>query len=298
MPISLATTPPPSQFRLALTGLPGSRKTTILLHFALFEALRGKSLYIADLDGNMTTALGVDGKEEKNRIGNTLLGAYPDRKFQHEGKEYQFNILYTDIPAEARKSNAALSRKTGSFTQEKLMEVLESEIDAVMKMKDVGVIAIDSQTVLNKIILDSISKGGTEGMTRQKWGEFMADLQRLIFAVRATDKIVIWTAHELPEYRDLYDAKGNVIGHELTEFVLNIPGQVKHQFSAFFSDTWTLDYEYAGGKPKWSMRTHPTSMQVHVKNSLNLPEKIDLPNDYKSIFPTLWQYLGPRYPRV
>lgn len=279
------TNPPPSQLRVALIGKPGTRKTTIGLHFALFEALRGKGLYIADLDGNMTTALGLF---ESN---------YPNYTFLHEGKSHQINIFHTDFVRVAQEENKKLNKSSAGFSNQFILDRLYSELDEVKKNDAIGAILIDSQTMLNGVITDTLTNGGALAMQIQHWGQFIEKLQRFIFSVRATNKIVIWTAHEYPKYRDVRNASGAVIGQELEEFKINIPGKSADSFSSFFSDTWAFEFLVKNNKPEWFMTTLQTPLQDYVKNSLGLPPEIELPNEYGNIFTTLWGYVGARYPK-
>lgn len=284
---TLSKNPPDAQLRIALCGLPGTRKTTIGLHFALFEAMRGKALYVADLDGNMTTALGLFQK------------TYPNFKFTHDGKEYTYDIRYTDFVKETQAANKKLNKSMDSFTHEKSLELLQKDLDLVAKDDTIGCVFIDSQTVLNQYVMAAVK--GTDApeteMRIQDWNAFMSWMQQLIFAVRSTGKIIIWSAHEQPEYEEVRDKDGKVTGKQLSEFTFNIPGKTKHSFSSYFSDTWSFDYVVDGKTPKWTMLTHQTSMQTHVKNSLNLPPSINLPNEYRDIFPTFYNFLGERYPK-
>lgn len=283
---STATKPPPSQLRFALCGLPGTRKTTFILHLALFEALRGKKLYIADLDGNMRTALRLFEKH------------YPSGKpFKFDGKEYKYEILYTDFNEATQKLNKDLNKSTKNFTHEKTLELLQKEFDVVAKDSSIGAVGIDSQTVLNTYIIDSLTDGGSRQMYLNDWGSFEGTLTRFIFAVRSLNRVTAWSAHEVPEYHETRDAKGNVTGRELSEFVFNIPGKSKNQFASFFSDVISFDLEAKGEKVKWTATCEKTALQLHVKNSLNLPNNLTLPNEYTEIFPFLYQYIGDAYPR-
>jgi hypothetical protein len=284
---SFSKAKPPQQFRLATMGLPGSGKTTLAFIIALLEAEKDKATYIIDIDDNMSAA------------SAPFFEAFPHME------EWIFWDTTEDL---AHKELKRLNRKLDEADRHFMLPILRKMLYDLHKHnadpanKRIGHVVIDSQSTLNKYIMDYVRQDIPvdakaklpEGQMRiQDWGVFANYLTQFILDVRATQCDVTWAVHEKVK------TKKQIVDDEVVEvnagWELNIPGGRKDVFAGFFSDSWALDVMTDKGVTKRTLRAQRNKVQDYLKNSLQLPATdITLPNDYGKLADTIRGLIGDR----
>lgn len=158
-------------------------------------------------------------------------------------------------------------------------------INAAAGMSEVRTIIIDSLTFLCDALIAHILKhavkekgkpeliiAGEKAMEQSYWTPFKMQLQRLIMAVRGTNKYFVCTVHETAET----DKEGNVI-----KYVPCVPGQLRDKLGGMFTDVWRCSQkDVPHGNPprlvkKFIVQTAPSS-RMQLGNSLGLPPEFEL----------------------
>lgn len=118
----------------------------------------------------------------------------------------------------------------------------------------------------------------------QDYGTIMSLLNKLVAFLRATNKIVIVTSHQSWDKDDVTGA---------VRYTLAIPGQMKHNLGAFFTDVWgTMVEQAGGGKVKYTIRTRPSGYHVALGTSIRaLPASIDVTDKTPA---QIWDLLKPQ----
>jgi hypothetical protein len=196
--------------------------------------------YFLDLDKNLDSAVRVAG----------------GKKFFFDQPTSQEDGSPTD-PAKVYPYAMDLLKKAALDPQVKTL-VIDSLSTLTIHM--VTYILAEASRIENKRI---------EQMRIQDYGTVMGLLQKLVAFLRATNKIVVVTSHQSWDKDDVTGA---------IRYTLAVPGQMKHNLGAFFTDAWgTMVSPVAGGKYKYEIRTRPTGFHVSLGTSVRaLPSSIDI----------------------
>lgn len=241
--------------RIALMGLPGSRKTSLILYLTSLLP-EGKTAFIADLDNNFRTAY-------EPLIAKTKLGAEP-----------YFSSYEDKQTAEARKA---------------VFPALKHNLAKAAKMDDVQLIAIDSQTRLTDIIIAKIKGDENRNSMRiQDWGTFAELLHDLFYEIMAARKTIVWVFHQKAVNRTEKDAEGNEV-QVFKNYAPAVPGQSADTITSLFTDAWYSDIEAKKYKAKWWLHVTKQHDNPYIKNSFGLSESIELPLDSFNIAEKLKQ---------
>lgn len=156
---------------------------------------------------------------------------------------------------------------------------------------DVSTIVIDSASTLSLFAVSHILAEVTrmegkkvEQMRIQDYGRILNLFQRLITFLRGSGKLVVVTSHQTFDKDEMTGA---------LNYTLALPGQMKFNFGAFFTDVWgTTGEPAAGGKYKYKIRTRPTGRHVALGTSVrSLDSEIDITDKTPS---EIWSILSPK----
>lgn len=103
-----------------------------------------------------------------------------------------------------------------------------------------------------------------KNMTISDWVPFRNMLAKLVDSLRATRRIVIFTAHEEVNKNDL---DGSLL------VTVNIPSKLAGNIGGFFSDVWRCESEEVQGEVRFKIRAMPSPMVPSLGNSLGLPKE-------------------------
>jgi hypothetical protein len=237
------TTLPPSDKAIIIIGDPGTRKTTLALHFP--------QPYFLDCDGNLSAPV------EQTNIHSFLYdsAARDDTgAIIHPILRYQHCISCLNQAAASPDVRTIIIDSLTSFTDILLSEVRRQEFGA------------SAATDLARDAADN------KAMRIQDWGKFAFLIKNLITKLRTCGKIIVVTAHNSFE-KDEVDSR-------FKQFI-NVPGQAKTTISGLFTDCWHTFMEVKGvgetAKHNFLVRTLPVSEVDHrgVKSSFRNLKRIN-----------------------
>jgi len=237
-------------------GPPGSRKTTLCLQFP--------KVYVEDCDRNLS------GPETYIRKTN------PSFSYAYNPIRYDANGNMRDI--------------------EECYDILCSDLTAIAKepktYEQVSTVVVDSLSHVNEFVIRHVLKLQNKSkrvfeMEQRDWNPFKSfSYIFLVARLEQTNKNVICTCHEGKLYeKDPKDQSAKIlIGYEPL-----YQGQVGDMIGGFFTDVWRLELvPAAAGKLSWKLYTQRHPKCEHLKNSLDMPAEIDLPD--KDAFSKLLPY--------
>lgn len=225
-----------TDFALLLVGPPFSGKTNTAMAF--------EKPYFLDCDAKLSNAIS-----------------------RFKDKEFFYDIVDTDdngntVPEAQRWTRLTTLAKLAAVDPRPRTLV----VDSLSKV---------STYLIDHIIANGGSKltvGGEKVMEQQHWQPFKILMTRFITTLRASKKLVIFTAHEKVD-------KDEVTG------VLNyqplIPGQLANNIGMYFTDVWRCDAVPAVDSTKGTMytkytvRTQPTARMM-LGTSLGLPVEFEM----------------------
>jgi hypothetical protein len=237
------TTLTTSDKAIILIGDPGSRKTTLALHFP--------SPYFLDCDGNMSAPVEQTGittfkydQASRDDDGNLI----------HPLLRYQHCIACLNAAAADPTIRTIIIDSLTSFTDILLSEVRRQEFG--------NTAATDAARDL----------ADAKAMRIQDWGKFAFLIKNLVTKLRTCGKIIVFTAHTSFE-KDEVDSR-------FKQFI-NVPGQAKGTISGLFTDCWHCFMEVKGvgesSQHNFLVRTLPISEIDHrgVKSSFKGMKRIN-----------------------
>lgn len=132
---------------------------------------------------------------------------------------------------------------------------------------EVRTLVIDSASTLSLFmashVLAEVSRMEGKKVERlriQDYGSILSLFQRHITMLRSSGKIVIVTSHQTYDKDEMTGA---------LNYTLAIPGQMKFNFGAFFTDVWGMTAEPGPqGKTDYRIRTRPTGRHVALGTSV------------------------------
>lgn len=219
------TTITASDKAIIIVGDPGSRKTTLALHFP--------RPYFLDCDGNLASPVeqtGIRAFSYSSAV-RTDDGAliHPLDRFQHCCRCLNEAAASPDIDTIIIDSLTTLT------------DIVFSEI----KRQEYGSVGMTDNA---KDVADA------KAMRIQDWGKFAAIVKNLMTKLRTTGKILVVIAHNNID-------KGEADTRYMT--FLNIPGQCKNTLSGLFTDCWNTFCDITGigaaSTHKFCVRTLPVS---------------------------------------
>jgi hypothetical protein len=220
---------------IIICGDPGTRKTTLALHFP--------APYFFDCDNNMAAPV------EQTGITNfkyDMAARDDDDKLIHPLDRFLHCAKCINAAAADPTIRTIVVDSLTTFADILLSEVRRQEFGAMAaswEAKD----AADAKT-----------------MRIQDWGKFAWLLKNFFSKLRTCGKTVVVIAHNIVD-KDEADAR--------YKSFLNVPGQSKTTLSGLFTDCWTTQCEVTGigaaAQRKFTVRTLPLSDTDHrgVKSS-------------------------------
>jgi hypothetical protein len=219
------TTITASDKAIIIVGDPGSRKTTLALHFP--------RPYFLDCDGNLASPVeqtGIRAFSYSSAVrtdDGTLI--HPLDRFQHCIRELNAAAADPNI-------DTIIIDSLTTFTDIVLSEVRRQEYGAT-GMTDSAKDIADNKT-----------------MRIQDWGKFASLMKNVVTKLRTTNKILVVIAHNNVD-------KGEADSRYMT--FLNVPGQCKNTLSGLFTDCWHTFCDIQGmgaaSKHTFCIRTLPIS---------------------------------------
>jgi hypothetical protein len=228
---------------IIIIGDPGTRKTTLCLHFP--------SPYFLDCDGNLSAPVEQTGVREFffDRATHDSDGTpiHPIDRFLHCVKCLNEAVASTDV-------KTVIIDSLTSFTDIILSEVRRQEYGA----------AATTETAKN--VADA------KPMRIQDWGKFAFLLKNIVTKLRTCGKTVVFTAHN--------NFEKDEVDQRFKQFI-NVPGQSKSTISGLFTDCWHTFFEVKGVgaavQHEFKVRTLPVSDTDHrgVKSSFKNLKRIN-----------------------
>ncbi len=237
-------------------GPPGCRKTTLGLQFP--------DVLVLDCDRNLS------GPETYIRKHN------PSFAYAYNPIRYDSNGVMRDI--------------------EDCYDVLCGELTTIHKdpnsYKAIQTVFTDSLSHVNEFVIRHVLKLQNKTkrvfeMEQRDWNPFKSfSYIFLVARLEQTNKNILCSCHESKLYeKDPKDQSAKIIVG--TEPLYQ--GAVGDMIGGFFTDVWRLDLSPASaGRLKWVLQTQRTNKCEHLKNSLDMPPEIELPE--KDTFKTLLPY--------
>jgi len=180
----------------------------------------------------------------------------------------------------------------------KYQETLEAKIKEASANPEVKTLVIDSTTSLAAAVREGIlanlrahgAKLRADTLDDQlrisDYQTIMTYVLRLLALCRASGKFVIWTAHQKADRDEL---TGTI------RYQLNIPGQLKDSFGAYFTDVWAAvasqTLTATGPGAKYTIRTKPTGLHYSLGASFDIAAENDVTNKTPS---DVWSLLSPK----
>lgn len=228
---------------IIIIGDPGTRKTTLCLHFP--------APYFLDCDGNLSAPVEQTGIRSfyYDRATHDSTGAeiHPINRFLHCVKCLNEAVASPDV-------KTIIVDSLTSFT-----DIILSEI----KRQEHGAAAV---TDAARDIVDA------KAMRIQDWGKFAFLLKNIVTKLRSCGKTIVFTAHNNFE-KDEVDSR-------FKQFI-NVPGQSKSTISGLFTDCWHTFMEVKGmgdaAQHRFLVRTLPVNEIDHrgVKSSFKNLKRIN-----------------------
>lgn len=252
---STATNPVLTPLKVLVIGPPGARKTTFLLGIP--------NIHIMDCDRNL------EGPERYIR--------------QHVNP----NLTYTYDPIRYNEQGVAIdTSKCYERLCDKLKAVRNDEA-----YKSVRSVAVDSLSHVNEFIICHVlrmqAKEKKVGeMEARDWGPFKSYAYALLVGrLEETLRNVFCTCHEI---KLTVPDKQNLMQQIVTGYEPFFQGKVGDTIGAFFTDVWRLDVvPSTAGRTKHILQTQRIPKCDHLKNSLGMPEEIDVTEGFKVLEPYL-----------
>lgn len=255
MNTSTPTSPkPPSPRKILLIGPPGSRKTTLGLQFP--------NVYVEDCDRNL------DGPERWLRTNG------------HKELSYSYNNVRYDSKGQMREISDCYNALCDDLT---LMANSPSEF------KQFQTVFVDSLSHVNEFLIRHVlklqqKKNHPLEMEARDWSPFKSYAYILLVSkLEQINKHIICSCHEvkLTETDPKQLMVERVIGYEPF-----FQGRVGDIIGAFFTDVWRLEIRPApGGKTETWLQTVKHPRCEHLKNSLGLPDEVNLVKGYETLAP-------------
>lgn len=200
---------PQGNFALLLVGDQKTGKSRIMAGFP--------SPLIIDFDRNLKSVANVLSDEQKREI--SIIDPYTDPKTGKDVEEWQ---VWNNMQKQLKEH--ALKPEIKSICLDSLTTLTEPLKAHIVKQADLA--------------NPSSAKKGE--MRQQTWEPYRKLLIDLVMWMRATQKPVIWTAHQQLEYSEA----GAIIGYTVA-----MQGQLKKNFGGLFSDVWLTDTESSMNRP-------------------------------------------------
>lgn len=224
------------------------------------------------------------------KTGKTnLAAAFPNPYFLDLDKNLDSAVrvlgtkkFWYDTPANDAAGNAVPSEKVYADSM--------TFLKAAAVHPEIETIVIDSLSTLTihmceHILAEAsrIERKTIDKLRIQDYGSVLSLLQRLVAFLRATNKLIVVTSHQSWDKDDVTGA---------IRYTLAVPGQMKHNLGAFFTDVWGTQVEQiGGGKVRYIVRTQPTGFHVALGTSIRtMPSTIDITNKSPA---EVWTTLAP-----
>lgn len=183
----------------------------------------------------------------------------------------------------------AVDEKTGLEVPEELRwPIIEREVKAMILNPEIKTICIDGLTVMSRWLLTyaehELIKAGVNVKKEYlgKFQNFITLMTKFVSLCRVGGKTVFMTCHQTADKNDLTGA---------WYYNLSIPGQLKDNLGALFTDVWGTSTQVAGDNVDYFINTRPTNLHVALKTSLDLDPKIKV----TGLKPDqIWSLLEPR----
>lgn len=173
-------------------------------------------------------------------------------------------------------SQPAIDEKTGKEVPEtERWPAVEREVKAMLVNPDIQSICIDGLTVLSRWCLSyseaELIKAGINVKKEYlgKYQNFINFMSKFVTLCRIGGKFVFMTCHQTADKNDLTGA---------WYYNLSIPGQLKDNLGAMFTDVWGLSTQTLGDETRYFINTRPTNLHVALGTSFDLAAKIDVTN--------------------
>lgn len=239
------------QSAILIVGDPGTRKTSLALHFP--------GVYIFDADDNV--------------VG-------PARHFS------SLNFMYdsgTTVSEDWKDPAIRADYKAGDRLEpQHRYRWMAKCLNEAATSPEVKTIVIDSLTALSDIIYSEVkrqeARKDDQPMRIQDFGKFAYIMRNLISQLKANDKLFVLIAHQTID-KDESDG--------VFKTFLNVPGQSKTTLAGMFNDVLATYVAQSGAganiKHEFKIRTLPAGKNDHrgLKTSLGLPQTLAW--DHKAI---------------
>lgn len=210
---------------IIIVGDPGSRKTTLALHFP--------RPYFLDCDGNMAAPVDQTGIRDffhdsacRDDAGELI----------HPLDRFNWCVRCLNI--------AAASPDVDTIVIDSLTTLTDIIFSEIKRQEH----AVAGMTPEAKTLVDA------KAMRQQDWGKFAAIMKNLMTKLRTANKILVVIAHNNID-------KGDADARYMT--FLNVPGMCKNTLSGLFTDCWNTFCDIQGigaaSTHKFCIRTLPVS---------------------------------------
>lgn len=228
---------------IIIIGDPGTRKTTLCLHFP--------KPYFLDCDGNLSAPVEQTG----------IRSFYFDRA-THDAEGKEIHPIDRYLHCIGCLNVAAASPDVETIIIDSLTSLVDIILAEIMRQEH-------GTAALNEKMKDLAHN---KSMRIQDWGKFAFILKNLVTKLRTCGKTIVFTAHNSFE-KDEVDSR-------FKQFI-NCPGQSKSTISGLFTDCWHTFLQITGvgptAKHEFLVRTLPVSETDHrgVKSSFKNLKRIN-----------------------
>lgn len=251
MKLSTPTEPkPPSPLKLLLMGDPGARKTTLALQFP--------DVHVYDCDHNLDGAV-----RHLRSVDPKFSFTYDDMRASDSGEVLDISECYDRVI-----DKLTLAAKDQDYQKRKVH-------------------VLDSLSHVNEFIIRKVMKlKSKSSMEINLWTDFASLGYTLLVAkLDQLNRAVICTVHQEKVFTS--DAQ-NIMLKQIKEVNPLFSGRIGDAIGAFFTDVWMLEKRPASaGKVELWLCADRSPKCAHLKNSVGLPNEINVTEGFKVIEPYL-----------
>lgn len=234
---------PSNETAVLIVGDPGTRKTSLALHFP--------KPYVFDADSNL---------------------AGPARQFK-ESLEFMYDNGHS-ASVDVKLPPATSYKEGETIKPAHRYQWMAMCLNEAAKSSEVGTIIVDGLTSVTDFVLSEVKRQegrkDDDPMRIQDWGKFSYIMKNLVTQLKTSGKLVVFTGHNNV---DKDEADG------IYKTFLAVPGQSKTTLAGLFNDVWCT-YLVQSGPPnaptyEYKVRTMPRGQNDHrgLKSSLHGMDK-------------------------
>lgn len=261
----------PSPLKLLLMGDPGARKTTFMLQFAMI-APDEDILQVYDCDHNLDGASDFLRNGIVNKVTKEVIvpPPFPRLRFSYDDMRSDDDDKVLDI---AECYDRVIDKLTFAAK------------DPQYQKKRIH--GLDSLSHVNEFIIRKVMKMKSKtSMEINLWTDFASLGYTLLVAkLDQLNRPVICTVHQ---EKVMTSDAANIMVKQVKELNPLFSGRIGDAIGAFFTDVWRLEKRNAsGGKVELWLQTDRSPKCEHLKNSVGLPNEVDVTKGFSVIEPYL-----------